>query len=356
MEKERVIYFDFLRIFAAFAVVVLHTSAQNFYKVNVFSLKWSFFNIGDSVVRWGVPIFVMISGALFLGQETIDIKSLYAKNIKHLFVSFVVWSLICVIVEKIQNPTMTKGEMVQQFIKGHFHLWFLWMLIGIYMMLPLLNEIVKNTTFVKYFLLLALVFASILPTIRQLYESFRPFISDERILTVINALFKNVTVMNVCMVFGYTGYFVLGYYLNNIEINLKAERIIYALAVIGFASTILLTAYFSRKTGTADTGFYNNMRVNVLLESIGIFTFFKCRISKINVKHKERLTFLSKCSFGCYLVHTLVLQSLSRYYGINTKSLPASISVVVIAAVVFILSYFISIILNRIPFVKKYFV
>lgn len=354
MKKERVVYFDFLRIFAAFAVVVLHTSSQKFYDVDVFSLKWTFFNIGDSVVRWGVPIFVMISGALFLGkQDTIDIKSLYSKNIKRLFLSFVVWSLICVIVRKLQNPAMPKREMVQRFLEGNFHMWFLLMIIGLYMMLPLLNEMVKNDTLVKYFLALAFIFASLLPTLKQFYESFGPYISDERVSIVINALFKDVTVMNVCMVSGYIGYFVLGYFMDSMKISVKTEMVIYILSILGFVSTVLLTAYFSRRSGTADVGFYNNMRVNVLLETIGIFTFFKCRVSKINVKHRERLTFLSKCSFGCYLVHTLVLQSLDHYYGINTKALPAGISVIVLAVFVFVLSYLISIVLNRIPIVKN---
>ena len=65
----RILYFDFLRIFATLAVMVLHVAAQNWYGTSVPSFEWQTFNFFDSIVRWGVPIFVMISGALFLNKR-----------------------------------------------------------------------------------------------------------------------------------------------------------------------------------------------------------------------------------------------------------------------------------------------
>ena len=65
----RILYFDFLRIFATLAVMVLHVAAQNWYSTSVSSFEWQTFNFFNSIVRWGVPIFVMISGALFLNER-----------------------------------------------------------------------------------------------------------------------------------------------------------------------------------------------------------------------------------------------------------------------------------------------
>ena len=64
--KERIIYFDYLRVLATMAVIFLHVAAQNWYNTDINTLNWHVFNIYDSIVRWGVPIFIMISGALFL--------------------------------------------------------------------------------------------------------------------------------------------------------------------------------------------------------------------------------------------------------------------------------------------------
>lgn len=62
--QERTVYFDFLRVLAAFSVVIVHVSAYKYYEVEVKTWEWQIFNIYNSVFRWTVPIFVMISGAL----------------------------------------------------------------------------------------------------------------------------------------------------------------------------------------------------------------------------------------------------------------------------------------------------
>ena len=91
--KDRTVYFDYLRVFAAFAVIIIHTAAQNWYSVDVNSFEWQVLNFYDAIVRWGVPVFVMISGSLFLGKE-IPLKKIYAKYILRMAISFIVWSVV----------------------------------------------------------------------------------------------------------------------------------------------------------------------------------------------------------------------------------------------------------------------
>lgn len=76
---RRVIYFDVLRVLATFAVIVLHLSAQHWADTDVFSNAWLAFNLYGGIVRWSVPIFVMISGALFLGRDT-DIHTILKRT------------------------------------------------------------------------------------------------------------------------------------------------------------------------------------------------------------------------------------------------------------------------------------
>src|SRR5574344_2350792 len=72
MESKRpyVAYFDLLRVVAIFTVVAVHLSAQHWPDVDVHSRAWFAFNLYCSLGKWSVPIFVMISGALFLGRDT----------------------------------------------------------------------------------------------------------------------------------------------------------------------------------------------------------------------------------------------------------------------------------------------
>ena len=67
MSVNKVIAFDGLRILAAFAVVVLHTVATLFMD-SYPSSDWNVANVYESLVRWSVPVFFMISGALFLNK------------------------------------------------------------------------------------------------------------------------------------------------------------------------------------------------------------------------------------------------------------------------------------------------
>ena len=51
------------------------------------SLEWKVFNFFESIVRWSVPIFVMISGSLFLGRE-IPLRKMYSKYIFRMVIFF----------------------------------------------------------------------------------------------------------------------------------------------------------------------------------------------------------------------------------------------------------------------------
>lgn len=63
--SRRVIYYDILRIAAIFFVVAVHLSAQHWLDVDVSSRAWFAFNLYCTTGKWSVPVFVMISGALF---------------------------------------------------------------------------------------------------------------------------------------------------------------------------------------------------------------------------------------------------------------------------------------------------
>ena len=93
MKEQRIVYFDYLRIIAIFAVVVLHFAAQNWDNIDVSSFEWQVFNLYDAVAAWGVPVFVMISGALFLGKE-LTLKKLYGKYILRIVTAFFFWSVL----------------------------------------------------------------------------------------------------------------------------------------------------------------------------------------------------------------------------------------------------------------------
>ncbi len=352
---QRQYHLDYLRVFASIAIILLHVSAQNMNYVELAGTEWNIYNICNGVSRWGVPVFVMMSGALFLPRE-IPTKILYKKYISRMAIAYVVWSAFYAIVDPIGNLVFKEGyqisfvEIIGNFISGAVHLWFLPMIIGLYMCIPLIKQLTKNDNLIKYFLLLSFIFCFI-RTQTELVTTH--FLSDnvELIFDSINTVFKN---FNINMLLGFVSYFILGYYLNKTEISKKLRTIIYILGVIGLILTILLNLLASRNAGKSLEVFYSATSINVLLMSMAIFIWFKYNVKGCDKLNKIIIK-LSKYSFGAFLVHIFILQVLHTF-GIQSTSFHPIFSVPSITIVTTIASYLISLVLNKIPLIKKYVV
>ena len=338
--EQRVYYFDFLRVFATFAVVILHLSAQNWDTTDVKSFAWNTFNFYDSIVRWALLSFVMISGALFL-QKDIPLKKIFSKYIFRIVTAFLFWSFVYAVEHYAENKDIIKA--LDHFISGHYHLWFLFMITELYMILPFTKKIVESDFLTKYFLLLAFIFTFFLPQSVNLISVF-----SEKYGTIATYIINN---FYFYFVMGFTVYFLLGCVLNKIEISKKQERIIYFLGICGFIATILMSIMVSRIKNKPNEIFYSYTSINVLFESIAVFVFFKKHFSK----QSKFIVTLSKYSFGAYLVHAAVIRVI-ELCGLNTLSFNPIFSVPVISVMVFVISFAVSGVLNHIPILKKYIV
>ncbi|MBR0242642.1 acyltransferase family protein [Candidatus Saccharibacteria bacterium] len=348
MNNNRIIYFDRLRIIAIFAVVFLHVAAQNYTSIEVNSFEWAVFNFYDGLVRWGVPVFVMISGALFLSKDQ-PLKKIYKKNILRIAILLLFWSTIYTISSVIAHKIKTPQDFIYNLIRAPGHLWFLYMIMGLYIITPFLRKIVTNKKLAWYFVLLAIVFSFLIPRIIELVGIWAPSLSE-----LLNDV---IDMMKINLVLGYSGYYMLGYLLNNTPINKKTEIISYALGLCSLFFSIILTYILSNHLQESNILFYNNLSINVLLISVGIFIFAKKHLNHaLGEKNEKRLIFLSKCSLGVYLIHMLILNVLSIVFHIDTLSFNPIFSVPIIAICIFTLSYIVSIIMNKIPFVKKWLV
>ena len=91
--RHRIPYIDALRVWASVAVNAIHVCAQNWYVTDPLSWEWQVLNAFDSAVRWPVPVFIMISGVLFLdGEKQVSIERLYGKTIPRIIALILFWS------------------------------------------------------------------------------------------------------------------------------------------------------------------------------------------------------------------------------------------------------------------------
>lgn len=353
---ERKQYCDYLRVFATFAVVVLHVSATNWYITDVNGMDWQVFNFYDSIVRWGVPIFVMISGSLFLGRD-VSLKKIYSKYILRMVVAFVFWSLFYALMTK---DTFEKGIFyglkihIGAIASGHYHMWFVLMIIGLYMCIPFIKKIVSEERTTKYFLVLSFVFAFFIPWSIRITNDFVAY-KSEIVTKIVGVVNSNVSSMSMNMVLGYTFYFVLGYYLDRKEIEKKYRGIIYIIGILGFAFTVVVDLVVALRTKQCCGNYYGYFNVNVLCEAVAIHTLFKYHDYRNERLNRFAVT-LSKYGFGAYLIHAFFIEKLSSVLHFNTLSFNAIASVPVISAIVFLLAFCVSTIMNQIPIIKKYIV
>lgn len=202
--RRRVIYFDILRIVAIFFVVFVHLAAQHWADVDISSRAWFAFNLYCTTGKWSVPIFVMISGALFLGRD-VSISAILKKNVARIATVFLFWSGCYALVYLVFRHAPL-SVVLSQFITGHYHLWFLYMIVGLYLLIPLLRPIVQSETLTRYFLLLAFIFTFLLPQLAL----FLSFVSYQA-----SAVIHTVIMYSYCFFpLGFTAYFIGGYHLS----------------------------------------------------------------------------------------------------------------------------------------------
>ena len=245
MANNRIISFDVLRIIAAFTVVMLHATSQRL-DTSFPSSEWEIRTVYDSFVRWCVPVFFMISGALFLNHErTVNVARLYKKNILHLIFIFFAWSFIYALYLAIVKCDYNVGHILLRIIEGPVHFWFLKILIGLYVTIPILRMITQNKRSEEYFLIVALITAFVLPmffTFIGLYnESYKSF-----------ALY-HYNAFGIRIASGYVGYFVLGHYLFTYRLSGLAKRFIYIMGLFSVLSVIFLTHWYCTGKSVART-------------------------------------------------------------------------------------------------------
>ena len=235
-------------------------------------------------------------------------------------------------------------EALWQALRGHthYHLWFLYMILGLYLVTPVLRAFVRGAGRgdFHWFFLLVFVFTFLLPTLLRL----RP--SQTASLWIGN--------LNLHLVLGYVGYYVLGYYLKQNTLSRAAEFALYLLGALGAAVTVGGTALLSRQRGELVQVFYNYDSPNVALMSVAVFVLFRYVLGVSEERsRRERLSKAAQVSFGIYLVHDLFLMLLRRV-GIDALSFAPALAVPVLAAGIFLCSFAVAWVLSKIPLVGRY--
>ena len=208
---------------------------------NIKSYGWNVCNIYDSFVRYSVPIFVMLSGTFFLDNSKPLPWQKLAKKTFRLITAFIFWSACYAIVGIVRKYGFSiSGHMIIEFIgrvmQGSYHMWFLFMIVGLYLVTPMLREITKDRKLSWYFVALWFIFWGCTSYIVRIPTYGKYF----------SKIFNNIGIHTVL---GYSGYYVLGYLLSTTRFSKKSKICIYIFGLLGFFGTFIGTGLLSRYLG-----------------------------------------------------------------------------------------------------------
>jgi len=327
--NKKLYWIENARTAALISVILLHVAGQGLYsKTPVPAPAWVVAAFFESF-RFGVPVFIMITGALVLSKE-IEVVQFYKTRFHKIVLPFITFSLIYIAatfgIEKLISEGLTQDLIwytYKGFINGAFyHLWYVYLLINLYVITPILQIIIKRLDKKNLEILLGIWLIYI---ISYGYNS--------------GGLFDNKLIMNFL---GYTGYYISGYYVLK---YLKPSRLLgILLFTAGLLSTFVLT--YSSKTLT----YYEYNTLNVFFEAAGMFIFLKA--AKKNYKLRKTRNFINKYSYTVYLLHAMILLIMIRC-GVTWDFYHPAVGILISTLLCLVLSVFVASILKQIPFIKN---
>ena len=150
MKREENI--DLLRIVTFIGIIAIHVSGAflGIYKNNIDTVNTLYkFTacLYNCIGRFGVPVFLMISGEFLLkNKKILNYKVFYEKSFKKIFLPTIIFSIVFFIYKIIINFLNNSNEIIEiikNFIIGKpfYHMWYMYMLIGVYICIPILIKI-----------------------------------------------------------------------------------------------------------------------------------------------------------------------------------------------------------------------
>ena len=345
MVKVRLEYIDLLKVLSIFAIISIHIFMiwKNAEIKNIQIYGFAAF------ARFGVPVFIMITGALMLNRE-IELGNFLKKKVKRLVEPFIFYYILTAIfIVFVLNSTHEQVENVFAFR------WYFWMILGVYLSIPIINKYIQHSSMkeIEYFIAI-FVFATIFYQIMY-YFDIEQFLYLTLFLSPL-------------------GYLVLGYYLSKREFNLSTNKIIIIcillftfttfIKFLGVMDILPMTDNFTANqskmlSSWVDVGIFEIIQsasIFLLCKNIyetkdGIFSYVR-KFLQSNIISKFVLS-VSKASYGMYLINLIPTVLAYRFKPANLTGTQAFATIILLSVLIFIGSWIVVVIFSKIPLIKR---
>ncbi|MEY4903841.1 MAG: hypothetical protein RLZZ292_1656 [Bacteroidota bacterium] len=303
----KLLFPDYIRVAATLAMLMLHCSGDVLYQFLQPGWRvdhWWVGNVLDGATRWCVPVFVMLSGALLLpNPKNEEIGTFLSKRLGRVVIPYIFWIAVYMCYTYRYSiigwkPVWMPGVWGEIFFGViYYHLWFVPMIVGLYLMTPTFRIVVKHGT----------------------RADIEYFITFWFCLVTISLHFNQFIIVKYIGWMAYIGFFVMGHYIT--QYRMEGHKWIYRLGwasvVFTIVATYLLSRWYSEKF---DEAWYLYLTPNCIFVSFALFLWFKEQNWQILVEKFPRfhrlILWFSSMSYGVYLGHILILDCLKNgYFG-----------------------------------------
>ena len=335
MERQREIWIDTLRVVACFLVMMTHSN-EPFYLGGEGSLILTradavWVAILNVLPRASVALFVVASSYLQFPLHY-PTGEFFRRRAVRILAPFIIWTVVYALVWG--EPVQNFKDLLLNFNYAAGHLWFVYMLIGLYLLMPLLSPWAEKVGRKELLVYLGIwLFTTIIPFIRQWAGGAAPVIyGPSGIPNAAKYPLWGEASWNTYGLFyyfsGFVGYMLLGLYFRRFvgELDWKKTLAVavpvflggFAICSLGFLSRVWADCGgnfpVEGPVGLAALweGPWLNDTFGVALMTIGWILVLR-KVKGDGAFYKTVILPVSKASYGMYLCHMLLLGIISAW-------------------------------------------
>ena len=379
---QREVWLDFLRVTACFMVLVVH-STEPFYLGGEGGLILTptdafWVAVFEGICRCCVPVFLIASSYLQFPLHY-PAGEFFKRRAVRILVPMLIWTLVYALAwgEPVQN---LKGLLLN-FNYAAGHLWFVYMLVGVYLLMPLLSPWAEKVSRRELSIYLGIwVFTTFIPLIRSAVGGEAPLIqaADGLPAAALYPLWGEASwnpFGTFYYVSGFVGYLLWGLYIRKFMENTpRVARLGWVMFLLGFLSIVSgLLVQFSETPGGFPLSGNLALAVHweapilfcgfpVLLAALGLVLVFRRIDGGESFFYRHIILPLSQAGYGMYLIHMLVLAPVVGFFrdwlGLGAQGVlgvwTTPVQILASALCSFVVVGFAAVVLQRIPRLGKY--
>lgn len=348
--KPRIQFLDWLRVIACLMVMTVHAceciySNDYSFQFPTEADRW-WVAIVNGLVRPAVPLFLIASAYLLIPVKT-DLLTFYRRRLSRVFIPFIVWLALYAVLPALWGEWSSAEAMDNlrqvfiNFIPRESHLWFMYMLLGIYLIMPILSPWLEKCTKRDEQIMLGIwLFTSLFWRLHEACGS------------IFGECWWNPW-PTFHYVSGYVGYVVLAHYIRTYIQWSTIQTICRCLPLFLLSWGWCIYSFYSRSfyveaVSSLEIDWQPTAFAPVLM-SFSLFMMIRC-INNVAVRLQRVIEAISRQTYGMYLMHMMMLPA---YFGFFGSCLSGLSLIIATAVATYITSYLLTWIISKIPLLNK---